>query len=399
MSSSRTSLRAALEAALVENPDDLATHMAYADHLVEQGDPRGEFIQVQLALEDDRRPEVERERLRQREEELFAAHRDEWLGDAAPHLPRSQEPAEADLLLLSQGNPQTPEEWRAQHDRMYDNRYRFRRGWLDTLYVGRYSGDLLEALGRCPTIALLWQLTLAGQAGDDPEVHVLAESSYLGNLRRFQLGVRPDQNQCYLSGDGISAAIAGMNRLEELYLYAHRVEMGEVFALPLSALRTLYACHMYEFPLEALAANPHMGNLITLSCWPHGLEPDDGQAYIRPDAFQALVRSPHLKSLTHLALYLSDIGDQEMAALVQSGLLRQLRVLDLWNGRVSDEGARILAGCPDLRRLQRLRLAQNQLTGAGIALLQATGVNLEAGRQFTPGQIEGNEHLFEGDCE
>src|SRR5262249_7189339 len=36
----------ALEQALVENPDDLAAHGAYADYLMEQGDPRGEFIQV-----------------------------------------------------------------------------------------------------------------------------------------------------------------------------------------------------------------------------------------------------------------------------------------------------------------------------------------------------------------
>src|SRR4051812_15966193 len=37
--------RDSLEAALVENPDDDAAHMAYADHLHDQGDPRGEFIQ------------------------------------------------------------------------------------------------------------------------------------------------------------------------------------------------------------------------------------------------------------------------------------------------------------------------------------------------------------------
>ena len=33
-------LRAALESALAENPDDLASHMAYADLLVDEGDPR-----------------------------------------------------------------------------------------------------------------------------------------------------------------------------------------------------------------------------------------------------------------------------------------------------------------------------------------------------------------------
>ena len=50
-----TQLRLALEQALVENPDDLAAHAAYADLLMEEGDPRGEFIQVQLALDEDDR--------------------------------------------------------------------------------------------------------------------------------------------------------------------------------------------------------------------------------------------------------------------------------------------------------------------------------------------------------
>src|SRR5262249_2368564 len=47
-------LREALEEAIFESPDDVASHAAYADYLQEQGDPRGEFIQVQLALEDEK---------------------------------------------------------------------------------------------------------------------------------------------------------------------------------------------------------------------------------------------------------------------------------------------------------------------------------------------------------
>src|SRR5437762_3072073 len=78
--------RAALEDALQENPDDLAAHAAYADLLTEQGDPRGEFISVQLALEDPTRPAAERDRLRRRERELLDAHEREWLGELAPLL-------------------------------------------------------------------------------------------------------------------------------------------------------------------------------------------------------------------------------------------------------------------------------------------------------------------------
>lgn len=69
-----TTLRQALEAALLDQPDDVATHMAYADHLLEQGDPRGEFIQVQLALEDPARSPAQRETLRRREAELLQQH-------------------------------------------------------------------------------------------------------------------------------------------------------------------------------------------------------------------------------------------------------------------------------------------------------------------------------------
>src|SRR4051794_27599896 len=64
-------LREALEAALIENPDDVAAHMAYADLLSEDDDPRGEFIQVQLALEDEKLPVRERKQLERRERELL----------------------------------------------------------------------------------------------------------------------------------------------------------------------------------------------------------------------------------------------------------------------------------------------------------------------------------------
>lgn len=45
------SVRDALESALVDDPDNLATHYSNADYLLEQGDPRGELIQLQLALD------------------------------------------------------------------------------------------------------------------------------------------------------------------------------------------------------------------------------------------------------------------------------------------------------------------------------------------------------------
>jgi uncharacterized protein (TIGR02996 family) len=79
-------MREAFERAILETPDDPASFAAYADWLFEQGDPRGEFMQVQLALEDEQRPATERTQFREREAELLTAHQAEWLGPLAPFL-------------------------------------------------------------------------------------------------------------------------------------------------------------------------------------------------------------------------------------------------------------------------------------------------------------------------
>jgi uncharacterized protein (TIGR02996 family) len=79
-------LQQSLEQALVEGPNDLAAHSAYADYLAEQGDPRGELIQVQLALEDPGRPAEERKQLQEREKGLLKRHARQWLGDLGPLL-------------------------------------------------------------------------------------------------------------------------------------------------------------------------------------------------------------------------------------------------------------------------------------------------------------------------
>ena len=50
--------REAMEAALFDDPDDVVRHAAYADMLIEDGDPRGDFIRIQLQLEDLKLPAV-----------------------------------------------------------------------------------------------------------------------------------------------------------------------------------------------------------------------------------------------------------------------------------------------------------------------------------------------------
>src|SRR5262245_16527112 len=141
-------MREALAQALLENPDDVASHMAYADYLRDQGDARGELIQVQLALEDPKRTPAERKRLKKREEELLDAHEREWLGELAP------------LLLCTQ-----EEEWEmAKAESNWDwigapcIGYGWARGWLDRIECGYLTVEMTRKLGRAPIARLLYGL-------------------------------------------------------------------------------------------------------------------------------------------------------------------------------------------------------------------------------------------------
>jgi uncharacterized protein (TIGR02996 family) len=74
-----------LELASLAEPDDLALRRVLADALQEAGDPRGEFIALQLAIADG----TADRRAHQRVEELLAAHLDRWIGVLPNVLPAS----------------------------------------------------------------------------------------------------------------------------------------------------------------------------------------------------------------------------------------------------------------------------------------------------------------------
>ena len=66
---------------IIASPDDDGARLVYADSLTERGDPRGEFINLQLRLAGRINPARRRE-LRDRETQLLAAHGQSWLAPA-----------------------------------------------------------------------------------------------------------------------------------------------------------------------------------------------------------------------------------------------------------------------------------------------------------------------------
>lgn len=404
------SLREAMEEALRENPSDQATAMALADYLQEQNDPQGEFMQVQLALEDPGVTGEQRRQLQKREADLLGAHRAEWVGDWVGTVPELK--YGGDGVAFPDPRPVA-----------------FERGILNRVIIEELTVACARAMAKAPQLRLVSRLHVGGTSYDDtyepgpdlpedldeydrPALHVLLRWPVLANLRVFQLGWNTEENyddycphNCHLNGELAYDFVKQMPRLEELYLFAHNVDAKKLFKLDLPHLRILQLYHSRDYPLDVLAKNASMKNLTHLFCHPHALEYEE-EPYIQLKHLRAVVRSPHLTSLQHLRLRCSTAGDRGCDEIIKSGILKRLRTLDLRHGGVTDAGARALAGCADLKNLESLDLSRNMLTQEGVAALETTGVSLNAIRQHTPAAVEDGEYdyenaeyLWEGDIE
>jgi uncharacterized protein (TIGR02996 family) len=404
----------AFERALAQAPDDRTGWCAYADYLVEQGSPRGEFMYAQLALEDPSRSRADRKRLQAVEKRLLDEHEREWLGNLAPHL--------LDRTPDEEGSPGTEHRWR--------------RGILSELKVDCLTVRLAQALADAPAARFLEKLHVVSTAyyvgmrddetprrvtvsqvpgnthrnRDYNEWFELLGAPLLGSLRSFQMGdidgEPPEDgwsdNHTY--APGIDRLIAEMPRVEELHLLCKDYDRAALFALPnLTNLRVLrlYALgdplwsDEHDIELDVLAGNRALGKLTHLMVHPHFAQ----ESVLPLRRVVPVLRSPHLKSLSHLQVRLSDMGDEGVREIVSSGILKRLKWLDLRHGCITDEGCRLLAACGDARNLECLDLSRNAVSSAGLKALREAGVSAVANKPLTEQEITNQEYLLEGDFE
>lgn len=380
----------ALEAGLAAYPDEVAAHSAYADYLTEHDDPRGEFIQIQLKLEDESLKRPERAKLAAREKVLQAAYERKWLGDLGR------------FLVGDWSGPNKP------------YHFTFRRGWLDSVRVLPFPFALIQALARAPEARLLRRLEVVydmehhphsfGDFTRGPDAAVRADeksgeiydqhsllppllaSSSLGNLRAFKFGFGDDGERLGHSTmvdpfGGCTAVqiielLGKCPRLEELYLNTTVEGVKALFASPalgnLRVLQYYYGAEYYsgsrvvgaQYPLAALAKNKALTNLHTLRAHPGR----DGTVDLAD--FAAVLKSKNLPALRHLQVHMTTFGDEGVAAVVSSGILKRLKTLDIGYGNMTNDGAKALAGCPDLKNLEALNVSCNALTKVGVRTLR-----------------------------
>jgi uncharacterized protein (TIGR02996 family) len=290
--------------ASIENPDDDGLRLMYADWLEERGDPRGEFIRVQVALAGMPEHDPRRGELEARERALLKGHRDEWLGP---------------LRELAE-------------DQQFHPGAQFCRGFVAELTVKASvfleeaerlfrsapvrrvcllnAGDLVWQLANCPFLARLTGLGFWFSPIDVTGLQFLLASPYFGKLKELEL-VGADFG---LAG---VRALAGWSSLARLT----KLDLG--------------ATHVSDDAVEALAASPYVRNLQWLGLSNNSV----GVAGAR-----TIASSPQFANLTGLELsYNYGFGDAGCEALAASPHLRLLSRLALSESEVRDRGVRALA--------------------------------------------------------
>jgi uncharacterized protein (TIGR02996 family) len=361
-------MRDILEAALRAEPDDRALSAAYADFLLEEGDPRGELIRLQLLAEDPTLSADERAAFDLELEDLFRVHADRWLDGLA------------DLLLRGHG-----QEWRpAQaHRRAIGADWWFDRGWLAG--IDRISLDArgVRFLADSPATAMLRDLGIdeltpvrgAHQIDTTP----LNDSPKLANLRRFRLGTA---GRLANYGYQLLPWVRAMRRIGELELNAELLPTASLFALPsLHRLTELTVATTGLVAVSALASNPTTTRLRRLALTavgehrvsiarPQGPEWEPPEGLPREEV-ASLFADEALPALTHLRLGGSTLGDRGVEAMLKARLVKRLTELELTDGCLTDAAADMLAAHRDTTKVTVLNLSRNAISHRALVRLRA----------------------------
>ncbi|MBX7104431.1 MAG: TIGR02996 domain-containing protein [Gemmataceae bacterium] len=367
-----------LLARVLDAPDDDSPRLVFADWLDESGDPRGEFIRVQVAranldLEDPRQLE-----LSEREQLLLARHRRQWdqpLAGLADGWDYSRGFAEtvrgsARRWLESAATlfGVTPVREAAIYDVSGHLTPLSQAGWLArlksiTVFAG-HQPAVAPALAEAD-LPRLRELRLGRNNIDDLGVAALAAQSRFPELRLLDLS----DNRISAVGARLLAGSSRFDRLEFLNLSLNPLSIdGTAAIIEGHHLRRLHVLQLARTQLDRagaahLASLPGLNRISTIDLGGNALG-DLGTA--------RLADSPYLSGLVELGLAQNDIGTDGLAALLAAPGLAGLRRLDLSGNRIDDAAIAQLVASPAWPALTDLELRDNPFRGAGIrALIQA----------------------------
>lgn len=363
---------------LIDGMDDANAYLVYADELLAAGDPRGELIMVQHALdtlggrlEAERRqfrgrvgseefveaePGRQLDRLRAREAELLEKHEESLLGPLTHYR---------DLLEVT-----------------------WRWGFVHRMTVSFGQTDPIRTLGAIvtsPATVLLQDLTLTAAellADFQPLMERMADAGRPRGLRRLFLGKDPARG-ARLGPPAMIGRVALLNDvlagLQRLILQGSAIDLSGVRLPELEELeiRSLHP----EFMSETFTTDWPKLQRLTLSF-----------PFAPTDQMQPLFEARGMDRLRHLRVgyprswgVQPGLSPQWCEALVDSPLLFRLRTLTL-EGEIEDEAVEVLAAAAErLAHLDRLQVDRSGLSWQGWNRFRELIRNMVKSRADEPG--------------
>lgn len=204
---------------ILEDPSNDEPRLRYAAWLEDEGEPLGEFIQVQcrLAAAPDSEIAWEWER---REQELLAEHEDEWTGELRGLI---------DWGTFRRG---FIEEIAVGAGRFIHHAEQlFQHAPIQVVHLSR-SREYVESLADCSWLARLRHLDLSNNFVRDQGVKLLTQTPFLSDLHSLNL------SSAALGDAGVRALTASpyLTHLRELYLSDNRIGSAGARDLALSPL-------------------------------------------------------------------------------------------------------------------------------------------------------------------
>ena len=353
-------------------PDDDGPRLIFADWLDERGNPRGEFIRIQCALDrlpadDPRRPD-----LTDREAMHLARFHAAW-----------SEPVRGIAGWAE-----------------------FRRGFIETVNIEARQfllhaaalfrlapirhvrfldvGSTLRRLTESAFLARLSAITIFAQHLNEDLTKALTESPHLGAVRHLNVGrnrvgdrgaerlaasprfrtlTHLDLSHNAIGDTGVRAIaystnLAGLESLELRRNELSRAGLATLLASPvLTRMGYLgLGSNSVGAPLEL---TPQAGSSVSLK------ELDLSENGMTADSTRRLTESPGLAALARLDLQNNEVGNEGASALADWSGAAALRVLHLADNRIGDEGARALAHSTYLHNLTELDLSDNPIHDPG----------------------------------
>src|SRR5262245_28486711 len=318
---------------VLENPADDGAGLVYAGWLEEQGDPRGEFIRVQIELSRLKPGDSTFDRLTDREMVLLGRHGTEW---------RAEIP-----------------EWAR-------NGCEIRRGFVSEVMVWtRWRTGFGPELSRMTPIEKV-TLSIAHEALDD-----FADGPDLPRIRELAIlddAMIPDDLKVLCR----SPSLRQLRAL--LFMGMRLLDTGPHIIQLCPFVRRLQRLEMKRCAIEhrgvvMLAESENLPSLQWLDFSDNALGNVD---------FSILVNSPLMTHLTRLGWNLNGLTTEAVRFLVQSTGTDLLTHLELADNHVGDAGARLLV--ERFPHLQQLDLSRNPLTqGMQYALKEHYGARVDLG--------------------